>query len=318
MSGRSGQEATFCSYGFVLTVSAGGAGRNILFYGVYPCTMEARKATKETKGPCTMEKALCSFVPWKPQRPNARVRWKRLCSFVLTGSTVYRQCTSIYSNIFFFFSHIHKACGTRWYLSTARMASVPSNGEDPATRPSRAAGRRRGSGAWRRAQCRRDPVAGSAHHGPAALGGREPRKIRGAGAGEARVRVVRRAAWHLALEVRRRRAARRAAASANLLRPSAHLACVFPNEEWGSQESPNKESARTRERAHDCAYSRSGALGACLRICTRSGHVAAAHALGVVWRNVLQCWLRMGRGEGAQTELSVRHAPGARSELERR
>ncbi len=117
---------------------------------------------------------------------------------------------------------------------------------------------------------------------------------RGAGAGEARVRVVRRAAWHLALEVRRRRAARRAAASANLLRPSAHLACVFPNEESGSQKSPNKGPARTRERAHDCAYSRSGALGACLRICTRNGHVAAAHALGVVWRNVMQCWLRMG------------------------
>ena len=71
--GRSGQEATFCS-----TVSTEETKR--------PCTMEARKATKKTKGPCTMEKALCSFVRWKPQRPNARVRWKRLCSFVLPDS----------------------------------------------------------------------------------------------------------------------------------------------------------------------------------------------------------------------------------------
>jgi len=220
--------------------------------------------------------------PSLQKRPKALVRWKRPCApeqmpvydgkgFALSfsvilfepslievraGSTVYRQCTFTPSNIFFFFSHIPKACGTRWYLSTARMASVPSNGEDPATPPSRAAGRRRGSGAWRRAQCRRDPVAGSAHHGTPALGGREPRKIRGDGAGEARVRVVRRAAWHLALEVRRRRAARRAAASANLLRPSAHLACVFPNEEWDLKNPPTRGqrapgSARTIAHTRD-------------------------------------------------------------------
>ena len=116
------------------------------------CTMEA----SETKCPCTMEKALL-------------FRSHRLDSV----STVHIDLLKH----FLFFSHIHKACGTRWYLSTARMASVPSNGEDPATRPSRAAGRIGRFGACRRARCSMDPVARSGHHVPAALGGRESRKL---------------------------------------------------------------------------------------------------------------------------------------------
>ena len=111
MSGRSGQEATFCSYGVYRR------DQRPLYDGSqeHLCTMEATeskketKSTKETKGPCTMEKALCSFVRWKPQRPNARVRWKRLCSSfsLILFEPGYRQCTSIYSvrHFLFFFSY---------------------------------------------------------------------------------------------------------------------------------------------------------------------------------------------------------------------
>lgn len=71
------------------------------------------------------------------------------------------------------------------------------------------------------------------------------------GAGEARVRVVRRAAWRLALEVHRRRAERRAASSAAASRraalrrlpapPKCALGSrVSPNEAWGFLSPPTR------------------------------------------------------------------------------
>ena len=66
--GRSGQEATFCSYG----VSAGGAGRKQHF--VLRC----------------LQKRPNALVRWKPgrlqKRPKALVRWKRPCALLYDGS----------------------------------------------------------------------------------------------------------------------------------------------------------------------------------------------------------------------------------------
>jgi hypothetical protein len=80
---------------------------------------------------------------------------------------------------------------------------------------------------------------------------------RGAGAGEVRVRVVRRAAWRLALEVCRRRAARRAAASANPLCPSANLARVsVPQRGVGTLKNPPTRGQRAPGSARTIAHTR--------------------------------------------------------------
>jgi len=86
--GRSGQEATFCSYGVYRR------DRRPLYDGSqeHLCTMEATeskketKSTKETKGPCTMEKVLVLFCTMEASETKCPCTMEKALLFVLPDS----------------------------------------------------------------------------------------------------------------------------------------------------------------------------------------------------------------------------------------